>query len=100
MLNSWYDVETSLPSSLYKANGFCVLQVLKGYRDGQNGTLPNAHLLGVFHRVCKLLTYRIKPVFVFDGGVPSLKQQTLVRARLVSDSELIHELIQNQIIFA
>ena len=60
-----------------------VLQVLKGYRDGQNGTLPNAHLVGVFHRVCKLLTYRIKPVFVFDGGVPSLKQQTLVRRNMV-----------------
>ena len=60
-----------------------VLQVLKGYRDGQNGALPNAHLVGVFHRVCKLLTYRIKPVFVFDGGVPSLKQQTLVRMNMV-----------------
>ena len=59
------------------------LQVLKGYRDGLNGTLPNAHLVGVFHRVCKLLTYRIKPVFVFDGGVPSLKQQTLVRMSMI-----------------
>ncbi|XP_043210099.1 DNA excision repair protein ERCC-5-like [Amphibalanus amphitrite] len=57
-------------------------QVIKGYRDGQHGAMANAHLLGVFHRVCKLLTYRIKPVFVFDGGVPALKQQTLSARRL------------------
>ncbi|XP_037076329.1 DNA repair protein complementing XP-G cells homolog [Pollicipes pollicipes] len=57
-------------------------QVIKGYRDGQNGALPNAHLMGVFHRVCKLLTYKIKPVFVFDGGVPALKRETLAARRL------------------
>lgn len=40
--------------------------------------LPNAHLLGLFHRLCKLLFYRIKPIFVFDGGIPALKRQTMV----------------------
>jgi DNA excision repair protein ERCC-5 len=53
-------------------------QVMKGYQDSTGNALPNAHLLGLFHRICKLQYYRIKPVFVFDGGVPQLKQQTLV----------------------
>ncbi|GAB0099359.1 DNA repair protein complementing XP-G cells [Sergentomyia squamirostris] len=52
-------------------------QVVKGFQDSKGGTLPNAHLLGLFHRLCKLLYYRIKPVFVFDGGVPILKRQTI-----------------------
>lgn len=41
--------------------------------------LPNAHLLGLFNRICKLLYFRIKPVFVFDGGVPELKRQTIAK---------------------
>lgn len=49
------------------------------FKDGN--PLPNAHLLGVFYRVCKLLSYGIKPIFVFDGGVPILKRQTLAGRR-------------------
>lgn len=30
-----------------------------------------------FRRICKLLYFGIKPVFVFDGGVPALKQDTI-----------------------
>lgn len=46
---------------------------------GSDGTpVLNGHLIGLFNRVCKLLFFRIKPVFVFDGGVPALKQQTMV----------------------
>ena len=46
---------------------------------GQDGVhVKNAHLISLYHRVCKLLYYKIKPVFVFDGGVPLLKQQTIV----------------------
>ncbi|CAB3368985.1 Hypothetical predicted protein [Cloeon dipterum] len=56
-------------------------QALKGYHDASGNALPNAHLLGLFHRICKLMFYNIKPVFVFDGGVPSLKQQTLANRR-------------------
>jgi len=47
-------------------------------RDKHGNPVPNAHLVGLFNRVCKLLYYRIKPVFVFDGGVPHLKKKTLV----------------------
>lgn len=54
-------------------------QVIKGYQDAKGGTLPNAHLLGLFHRLCKLLFYKIKPVFVFDGVCPQIKRNTMVR---------------------
>nr|CAD7443286.1 unnamed protein product [Timema bartmani] len=53
-------------------------QVVKGFQDSRGQALPNSHLLGLFHRVCKLLYYRIQPVFVFDGSVPQLKKQTLL----------------------
>lgn len=53
-------------------------QAIKGFQDVQGAPLPNAHLLGIYHRVCKLLYFRIKPVFVFDGGVPNLKKETIV----------------------
>ena len=36
---------------------------------------------GLYHRICKLLFYRIKPVFVFDGQAPQLKRDTLIRRR-------------------
>ncbi|KAJ1521062.1 hypothetical protein ONE63_002768 [Megalurothrips usitatus] len=52
-------------------------QMMKGFQDSRGAAVPNAHLLGLFHRVCKLMYYRIKPVFVFDGGVPLLKRQTI-----------------------
>nr|XP_022914076.1 DNA repair protein complementing XP-G cells homolog isoform X1 [Onthophagus taurus]XP_022914077.1 DNA repair protein complementing XP-G cells homolog isoform X1 [Onthophagus taurus] len=54
-------------------------QAVKGFQDPKGGSLPNAHLLGIFHRICKLLYFRIKPVFVFDGGVPVLKKQTIAK---------------------
>ncbi|XP_074657888.1 DNA excision repair protein ERCC-5-like [Tubulanus polymorphus] len=52
-------------------------QAAKGMRDKQGNPLPNAHLIGLFNKCCKLLYYRIKPVFVFDGGVPALKRDTM-----------------------
>uniref|UniRef100_A0A1Q3F4H8 Putative dna repair protein complementing xp-g cells n=1 Tax=Culex tarsalis TaxID=7177 RepID=A0A1Q3F4H8_CULTA len=54
-------------------------QVTKGFQDSKGSALPNAHVLGLFHRLCKLMYYRIKPVFVFDGGVPALKRQTIAK---------------------
>lgn len=53
-------------------------QAIKGFQDSKGAPIPNAHLLGIYHRVCKLLYFKIKPIFVFDGGVPALKKQTIV----------------------
>lgn len=47
-------------------------QAVKGMKDQ-----PNAHLHVLFLRLCKLLMYKIKPIFVFDGAVPILKRQTI-----------------------
>ena len=52
---------------------------MKGARDAQGNPLSHAHLLVLFNRICKLLYYHIKPVFVFDGATPTLKKKTLVR---------------------
>ncbi|XP_026669038.1 DNA repair protein complementing XP-G cells homolog isoform X2 [Ceratina calcarata] len=56
-------------------------QVLAGYQDRFGNPKPNAHLIGLFNRICKLLYYKIKPVFVFDGGVPMLKKATIALRR-------------------
>ncbi|XP_042312632.1 LOW QUALITY PROTEIN: DNA excision repair protein ERCC-5-like [Sceloporus undulatus] len=56
-------------------------QAVKGARDRHGNSIPNAHLLTLFHRLCKLLFFRIRPVFVFDGEAPLLKMQTLARRR-------------------
>ncbi|CAH1781165.1 unnamed protein product [Owenia fusiformis] len=58
---------------------------MKGMRDKSGNPLPNAHLIGLFNRVCKLLFYQIKPIFVFDGGVPALKRQTMAARRLTKE---------------
>ncbi|CAF3414373.1 unnamed protein product [Rotaria sp. Silwood1] len=50
-------------------------QAAKGMRDRQN-----PHILLLLHRICKLLHFKIKPIFIFDGGVPELKRRTLVIA--------------------
>ncbi|GAB5368237.1 hypothetical protein AAMO2058_001301900 [Amorphochlora amoebiformis] len=54
-------------------------QFVKAMRDGEGNMLKNAHLLGIFRRICKLLYYRIKPVFVFDGPAPMRKRLTLAQ---------------------
>nr|XP_047130927.1 DNA excision repair protein ERCC-5 homolog isoform X2 [Hydra vulgaris] len=51
-------------------------KAVKGMRDKHGNQVYNAHLVLMFHRICKLLFYGIKPVFVFDGNVPELKKNT------------------------
>ena len=57
-----------------------IYQFLKAVRDKEGNALRNSHVVGFFRRICKLLYFGIKPVFVFDGGAPVLKRET-VRAR-------------------
>lgn len=44
-------------------------------------TIPagKEHLIisGLFQRICRLLYYGVKPVFVFDGAAPELKKETM-----------------------
>lgn len=52
-------------------------QFLKAMRDEEGESLAHAHIIGFLRRICKLLFFGIRPVFVFDGGVPLLKKSTI-----------------------
>ncbi|KAA8903844.1 hypothetical protein FN846DRAFT_779885 [Sphaerosporella brunnea] len=54
-----------------------IYQFLKAVRDSEGDALQNSHIVGFFRRICKLLFHGIRPVFVFDGGAPVLKRQTI-----------------------
>uniref|UniRef100_A0A7I4ABB3 DNA repair protein UVH3 n=1 Tax=Physcomitrium patens TaxID=3218 RepID=A0A7I4ABB3_PHYPA len=58
-----------------------IIQFMKAMRDDRGDMIRNAHLLGFFRRICKLLFLRVKPVFVFDGGTPALKRRTVIARR-------------------
>lgn len=58
-----------------------MVQFLKAMRDEKGEMVRNAHLLGFFRRICKLLFLRTKPVFIFDGGTPALKRRTVIARR-------------------
>ncbi|CAI2382364.1 unnamed protein product [Moneuplotes crassus] len=51
----------------------------------QNGHIGNSSNYAYLHcfvkRICKLLNFGIKPVFVFDGKTPALKRRTLIKRR-------------------
>ncbi|XP_030380565.1 DNA repair protein complementing XP-G cells homolog [Scaptodrosophila lebanonensis] len=73
-------------------------QVIKGFQDSKGSALHNAHLLGLFHRLCKLLYYRVRPVFIFDGCVPQLKRDTIARrqqqrSKLSNEADRIQALL-------
>ncbi|NP_001153363.1 mutagen-sensitive 201 [Nasonia vitripennis] len=78
-------------------------QVIQGYQDRRGNALPNAHLIGLFNRICKLMYFKIKPVFVFDGGVPLLKKNTIATRRKLKSiaaskaQKLKNDLINNLI---
>jgi DNA excision repair protein ERCC-5 len=57
-------------------------QFIKAMRQADGSATPNAHLLGFFRRLCKLLYMRVRPVIVFDGPAPMLKRRTLQAPQL------------------
>lgn len=58
-----------------------IYQFLKAVRDQEGNSMPQAHIVGFFRRICKLLYFGIYPIFVFDGGAPALKRQTINQRR-------------------
>ncbi|MBW0464154.1 hypothetical protein O181_003869 [Austropuccinia psidii MF-1] len=52
-------------------------QFQSAMRDKEGRSLENSHIIGFIRRISKLLYYNIKPVFVFDGGIPILKKRTI-----------------------
>ncbi|ETW83179.1 hypothetical protein HETIRDRAFT_157263 [Heterobasidion irregulare TC 32-1] len=70
-------------------------------RDKEGRGLVNAHVLGFLRRICKLLFYGIKPVFVFDGGAPALKRATIAeRKRKKSGAAASHVKVAERLLAA
>ncbi|KAK4283406.1 hypothetical protein QN277_000358 [Acacia crassicarpa] len=74
-------VETLAGKKLAIDASIWMVQFMKAMRDEKGEMVRNAHLLGFFRRICKLLFLRTKPVFVFDGGTPVLKRRTVIARR-------------------
>ena len=53
-------------------------QFVKSIPSNNDAALSPLVLGGLFQRVCKLLHFGIKPIFVFDGTAPALKKETIV----------------------
>ncbi|KAI3898898.1 hypothetical protein MKW92_053432, partial [Papaver armeniacum] len=74
-------VETLAGKRLAIDASIWMVQFMKAMRDEKGEMVRNAHILGFFRRICKLLFLRTKPVFVFDGGTPALKLRTVTARR-------------------
>lgn len=58
-----------------------VYQFLKAVRNKEGIGLQGSHIVGFFRRICKLIYWGILPVFVFDGGAPIIKLNTIAKRR-------------------
>ncbi|KAJ2030662.1 DNA repair protein rad2 [Coemansia sp. S3946] len=78
-------------------------QLLKAMKDDEGNPLEDAHILGFYRRICKLLYYGIRPVFVFDGAAPELKRLTIAERQSMRDTKTrdakraAHQLLQTQL---
>ncbi|CAD2096834.1 DNA excision repair protein ERCC-5 [Plasmodium vinckei petteri] len=50
--------------------------------DLKLNNLKKGHLYFFFLRICKLLYYNIRPIFIFDGTPPELKKRTIFQRNL------------------
>ena len=64
-----------------------LVQFIKAMRDERGDMLPNAHIMGFFRRICRLLYHRISPIFVFDGATPALKRRTTAARRRLRENK-------------
>ncbi|CAN6628306.1 DNA repair protein Rad2p [Trichomonascus vanleenenianus] len=74
-------VESLQDSRLAVDASIWIYQFMKAVRDANGEPVPHAHIVGFYRRICKLLYLGVKPVFVFDGAAPALKQRTVARRR-------------------
>ncbi|CAH8267010.1 unnamed protein product [Arabidopsis lyrata] len=74
-------VETLANKRLAIDASIWMVQFIKAMRDENGDMVQNAHLIGFFRRICKLLFLRTKPIFVFDGATPALKRRTVIARR-------------------
>ncbi|KAJ2493455.1 DNA repair protein rad2 [Coemansia sp. RSA 2050] len=78
-------------------------QLLKAMKDDEGNPLEDAHILGFYRRICKLLYYGILPVFVFDGAAPELKRLTIAERQSMREvktrdaKRAAHQLLQTQL---
>ena len=73
-----FSLETMEGKAMAIDSSIWIYQFQATMRDKEGRGLVNAHVVGFLRRICKLLFYGIKPVFVFDGGAPALKRSTIV----------------------
>lgn len=58
-----------------------ITQFIKAMRDDTGEVMMNAHLLGSFRRILKMLYHGIRPIFVFDGATPEIKMREVRERR-------------------
>eukprot|EP00775_Hariotina_reticulata_P011344 gene11344-11493_t len=58
-----------------------LFQFMRAMRDERGEMIKNAHLLGFFRRICRLLFHKVQPIFVFEGTAPTLKRATTAARR-------------------
>ncbi|KAI0783664.1 hypothetical protein C8Q75DRAFT_430432 [Abortiporus biennis] len=74
-------LETMEGKSMAIDSSIWIYQFQATMRDKEGRGLVNAHVVGFLRRICKLLFFGIKPVFVFDGGAPVLKRSTIAERK-------------------
>ncbi|KAJ3006248.1 DNA repair protein rad2 [Thoreauomyces humboldtii] len=53
----------------------------KGMKNTDGTPMSAAAIIGTFYRVCKMLFHGILPIFIFDGGTPTMKMATTAARR-------------------